>query len=351
MSDRFLPSDELLTRYLSGDCPRSSVDAVEAWIAASPDHARRLERLRTVLSTGVERGWDVDQMWARVRAETSDAPPASREPQTTTRPRPRIAFRTSLWRAPAAAALLIGFVGLGTWLDRRTPAAAPMPDVPDAVYETRRGQTATVQLSDGSRVRMAPESRLTVRDTYGDSLRELTLQGEAEFDVKHDAAHPFLVRTANGMIEDIGTRFSVRAYRGDAAVVVAVAEGAVSLSSASAAISPAKPRSAMLLRVGDLGALDAQGRITLSRGISTTRALAWTTGQLQFANRPLPEVLATIARWYDLDIRLGDASLAFHPVTAEFSTQSADEMLEALAVAVEATVERKGRHVTLRARP
>lgn len=351
MDARFTPTDEQLSRFLSGECSAQLAQAVHAWLAASPDHARRLERLRTVLAVDTRDAWPIEKMWGEVRARSIDAPTVPEPSVPARRTRPARALWSSGWRVPIAASLLLGLVGLGTWLDLRRPTVAPAPSMPDAVYETRRGQTATVQLSDGSRVRMAPESRLTVRGTYGDSLRELALQGEAEFEVKHDAAHPFRVRTATSVIEDIGTRFSVRAYRRDATVAVAVAEGAVSLASTRTIAGSPKPNSAMLLRVGDLGAIDEKGRITLSRGIATTRALAWTTGQLKFAKQPLPEVLAAIGRWYDLDIRLGDSSLTRHPVTAEFSTQSPEEMLQALAMAVEATIERDGRHVMLRARP
>jgi ferric-dicitrate binding protein FerR (iron transport regulator) len=62
----------------------------------------------------------------------------------------------------------------------------------------------------------------------------------------------------------------------------------------------------------------------------------------------LPEVLATIGRWYDLDIRVPDPALASRLVTAEFSTQSAGEMINALAIAMDASVERHARVVTLR---
>jgi transmembrane sensor len=350
MSEPFNPSDELLCRYLSGDCPRCTVEAVEAWLASDPDHARRLERLRTVLSTGTEQTWDVNGIWARVRSATVDAGESTRSHTAVRRARPRVAFRWPTWRLPIAASLLVGLVGGGAWLEVQRREPAPVTGEPDVVYETRRGQSATVQLSDGSRVRLAPESRLTVVGAFGDSARELSLQGEAEFQVQHDSTRPFRVRTATSVIEDIGTRFGVRAYTGEPTVTVAVAEGVVSLARRSARAPEPRPSSAVLLRVGDLGTVNTRGEVLVSRGAPTANALAWTTGQLKFANQPLPLVLATIARWYDLDIHVGDAALARHPVTAEFSTQSVDEMLQALAVAVEATIDRNGRRVVLRAR-
>ena len=216
------------------------------------------------------------------------------------------------------------------------------------VYQTRRGQTATVQLSDGSKVRLAPESRLVVAAGFDDGARDLTLEGEAEFDVHHDASRPFRVRTATTVTEDIGTRFGLRAYGNEANVTVAVAEGAVALGRRTTA--PRGGPQGVLLRAGELGVLDPTGAVATSRGAAVTRALAWTRNELVFDKQPMTSVLATISRWYDLDVHVADPSVAATLVSAEFSTQSADEMLQALAIAVDAVVERNGRRVTLRGR-
>jgi ferric-dicitrate binding protein FerR (iron transport regulator) len=89
--------------------------------------------------------------------------------------------------------------------------------------------------------------------------------------------------------------------------------------------------------------------VATTRGAATERALAWTTDQLIFDKQRLSTVLAMLSRWYDLDIHAADSVVTSHLVTAHFSTQSVDEMLQALAIATEAVVERQGRRVTLRA--
>jgi transmembrane sensor len=78
--------------------------------------------------------------------------------------------------------------------------------------------------------------------------------------------------------------------------------------------------------------------------------LAWANGRLSFTDRPLEEVLRTIGRWYDLDVRVEDARLKGRRVTADFSPQSPAEMIDALAVATDAVVARDGRVITLRTR-
>jgi ferric-dicitrate binding protein FerR (iron transport regulator) len=82
--------------------------------------------------------------------------------------------------------------------------------------------------------------------------------------------------------------------------------------------------------------------------------LSWADGRLHFADVPLPTVLRTIGRWYDLDVRVDGRTLATRSITAELATRSPDEMLQALAVAVGARVTRSGeggRVVTLSPAP
>jgi transmembrane sensor len=288
--------------------------------------------------------WDIDALWERVRARTVDAGDAPAPPVRTK--------RVSRWvYANAASLLLVGVAG--AWFawsrDRNTEPAAP-PEPGD--YRTSRGQYATIRLADSTAVTLAPESHLSVSARFGEGTRDLSLEGEAIFSVRHDAAHPFRVRARNAVIEDIGTKFDVRAYPGDATVTVAVVEGSVTITrETSDSVATGAPRQpGVVLAAGTVGTLDRRGAALAERTPTASHYLGWATGRLSFVDRPLPEVLTTIGRWYDLDIRVGDARLAERRVNAEFSTQSPSEMIDALAAAVGASVERRGRVVTLRAR-
>lgn len=348
MSPTWSPSDELLARFLREDCTSDESRSVQGWLAQSADNARRVEGVRRLLAPGAGHEWNVDHLWADVRARTIDANQPAVVPSAPLHRTPRVVFDWHPWPTRIAASLLFALIGTAAWLEWRPRTPEPAPAVPDVVYRTRRGQTATVQLSDGSKVRLAPESRLVVTAGFGGGARELTLEGEAEFDVQHDAARPFRVRTATTVTEDIGTRFALRAYRNEAKVTVAVAEGAVALGRRATA-SRGRPEG-VLLRAGELGVLDPTGAVSTARGAAVMRALAWTRNELVFDKQPMGDVLVTISRWYDLEIHIADPRVAATSVTAEFSTQSADEMLHALAIAVDAVVDRNGRRVTLRSR-
>ena len=93
--------------------------------------------------------------------------------------------------------------------------------------------------------------------------------------------------------------------------------------------------------------IDARGTATLTRGIAVAQYVSWTRGVLWFHDAPLRSVITQLGRWYDLDIGLGDSSLAAEPLTISFSRESADEALAALAKVLDVRVTRVGRSVQL----
>ncbi|MFI5244090.1 MAG: FecR family protein [Gemmatimonadales bacterium] len=364
MSPNSDPADISIARYIAGECSAAEAREIEAKLAHSPSLRQRAAELRLLLGTDASSTlWDADRMWPELRAsrkavparEDRDIAPLNAAPHE--RPRSvgglvRISRESSFARFASAAAVVLVVAGAAAlWLGTQSrPATVAAPVEEPGHYSTTRGQYATIQLTDGSHVTLAPQSRLTIPAAFGPDLREISLDGEAIFDVRHDAAHPFRVYAHGAQVEDIGTRFDLRAYADESIVTVAVAEGAVALGRARNDSTSRRERKVegVVLHRGELGSLDRNGRASTTHAARVAAYLGWATGRLSFVSRPLPEVLATIGRWYDLDIRVPDPALASRLVTAEFSTQSADEMISALAIAMDASVERHARVVTLR---
>ncbi len=348
MSPDPYPSDVLIARYIAGECNVEEARELEHRIARSSEVRERVESVRTLLGSGDSLAkWDADRLWAGQRSRDKSPPRPRRVPHVF--PRESTGVRV----VAAAAAVLMLVTGGALYLKSRViPSVAVPVSREDSHYSTTRGEYATVQLTDGSRVTLAPQSRLTIPAAFVNGQRDVSLDGEAIFDVKHDAAHPFRVHANGAQIEDIGTRFDLRAYQSDASVTVAVAEGSVALGR-DPVVAPGSVRSSaegVVLQRGQIGSLDRAGVVSAARSARVTNILGWSRGTLSFVARPLPDVLRDIGRWYDLDIRVSGPQLGARLVTAEFSTQSASEMIDALALAVDASVERTGRTVTLRSR-
>jgi ferric-dicitrate binding protein FerR (iron transport regulator) len=211
-------------------------------------------------------------------------------------------------------------------------------------WSTRRGQRATLQLGDGTRITLAAASKLRyLRSSDTTRVREVMLEGEAYFEVPHDAKRLFLVRTKSAVARDLGTKFLVRSYPETEYADVVVAEGAVSLSPASEHSAP----DSVVLGPAQLGRVDTGGHLWAARSVDLGTALAWTRGELVFHRTPVPDAVAEINRWYDADIRVGDRRLRAIQFSAAFNAEPLTQVVDVLAAAIGARAERRGNTITL----
>jgi transmembrane sensor len=315
------PDDALLARYLAHECTPAEAAAVRQWIAADPDRVRAVERLRATFDAAAppHARPDVDAMWAQVRAHhPTSLPPARRRP-----------FPVTL---VAAAAVLVVAVLVDRAISRRSTTHGAVREI-----ATSTGQRATIDLADGSRVILGPRSRISTPEHFGEGPRDVTLEGEAYFEVRHDSTHPFRVHIAGGIAEDIGTRFVVRAYAGEPALRVVVAEGRVSVTRSGGA--------PVALGAGQLASFDAAGTASV-RPVDTAAYVAFSDGRLVFDGTPLDEVVSELGRWYDLDVRLAAPEFAGRHISASFTGLAEDDVLGAVAAAAGLRYTRQGRTVT-----
>jgi ferric-dicitrate binding protein FerR (iron transport regulator) len=245
-------------------------------------------------------------------------------------------WRTAALRA-AAAVLVVAGASL-TWRATRAPAELGQPASTRAVSEPARfasavGELDTLRLTDGTAVVLGPGSALTVARGFGGTAREVILRGEAHFDVVHDDARPFVVRSGRATLRDVGTVFAVR---GDSAtdVRVWVTEGAVDVREEGAGV-------AAILRAGDLATVSENG-VSVTRGAVTRGDLAWMRGDLVFRDAPFEQVRDGVRRWYGLELVAGDSVIAARRLTATLSGRRADGVGDLLAAALGGRATRTG---------
>ncbi len=352
----------LLDRYLAGELGSAERERFESWVALSPERqawvaaVRRITRETPHISTRSTVA--TDAAWLRVSrrlglpgsaggewpatsgaAEARDARSGSglskaRAPWGRPQRRFRVGGRLVFAGALAASVALV----TGVALIRELPRHA----APARRFDTATGERETVTLSDGTRFMLAPASVVTVDGEYGRSARVVTLDGEASFTVTHDERRPFSVRTPWATVRDVGTRFVVRAYTDDRRTQVAVREGAVSL------IVPGTDAPTATLRPDGAATIDNQGHVALRTARDDDGLIAWTRGDIVFRDTPLADAVRDLGRSFDLEIRIADPSLTRLPITATFSGQPADVVLDDITAIVGARYERSGRVVVIR---
>lgn len=343
---------ELLEQYLADQCTAADRQQVDQWLAASPANRKVLADWRLAVTLADERAdasreaeilASLRQEWGEAVASTT----SNTQPQPT-RLKP-VTLRSPRWLAVAKiAAVAVTVTGAGVlWgrLASRGPDGTGVAVPPAALaVSTARGERRVLRFADGTVVTLAPASTLRWSPRYGVKDRLVELDGEAVFTVTHDAARPFVVRTPQAVARDLGTRFAVRAYPGDTATDVIVAEGVVAVVP-SGALSPAGGNRVILHR-GDGALVQRGGEMTLRHDVPLDDAFAWTTGRLVFRDLPLRDAVARLNRWYDVDVRY-DAALGTRLLSASFEDEPSSEAILVIAAILDLRVSRNDRVYTL----
>jgi transmembrane sensor len=336
------PDWDALGRYVSGESPPAEAEAIRRWLEEDPSRRSVLQGLDDVLGHvqfTSPKELDVEAALKRVTDRFKEHPlhatPGRLSPAQEQR---RIGWRTIGLRVAAVVTLVVG----ATLVWQATQNGTNVEDVNSPrTFATAAGQTDSIQLADGSRVLLGPGSRLTVANGYGAGTREVELQGEALFDVLHDDARPFTVRTGGALVEDLGTTFTVRSDDAGAVRVV-VSSGSVRLRSAASA-------NGITLHAGERGELSADG-VASTETATLDSDLAWTRGQLVFDGAPLSVVSAELRRWYGVELRVDSMFAQARVTTGTFNNQeSVQQVLDVIAAVLGATVDRRGDTVYLRA--
>ncbi|WP_447595044.1 FecR family protein [Aquipseudomonas campi] len=194
---------------------------------------------------------------------------------------------------------------------------------------TVSGQRESLQLADGSQVVLNSATHVRVERRLRSRQIEL-LDGEATFTVEH-ADKPFIVRSQDVAVRDIGTVFNVRSdSRG---VAVAVIEGAVEVSTQESPAQRLNGGQQVLARAGRVGPVEVadMGRVT-----------AWQQGKLRFDGTPLREVLVDLQRYRQAPVRLADARLGNLRVSGEFDSDAVESLIDLLPAILPVVMVRGG---------
>jgi transmembrane sensor len=354
VADR-VPSDgidaELLDRYLAHECSEAEVAIVRRYLMARPAFAETLSSFLADLEEEKSRpaAPDAQASWLLLRDRLHEidghsesrsglgaerrrvATAGSRHPFTLLPARQGPGWRRIMFPVLAAGVVVAGAFGLA----RGDRVSAPPPRPPET-FATANRERAELRLSDGTRIRLAPASRVEVAADYGEQRRVVHLEGQGYFEVKHDTTRPFTVYAGGVTARDLGTDFAVRSYPEDRAVQVVVRTGAVAMAGVGR------------LAAGDVGRLGIDGTSSLTRGVTVDSLLTWLEGRLVFHDAPLSTVLAELRRWHDADIRLADPALGRLPFTGVLTDASLPSSINLVAATLGLRARRTGDRFTLR---
>jgi transmembrane sensor len=168
---------------------------------------------------------------------------------------------------------------------------------PFNMLETSRGEQYQLILPDGTHVWLNAASSLKYPVVFGGKERLVELKGEAYFEVFHNKAKPFRVKTEQQVVEVLGTHFNVDAYSDEKATATTLMEGSVKIT----AVTNHKN---IIIKPGQQSTVSTLG-VNVQQ-VDPDEALAWKNGYFQFNAETLESIMRKVSRWYNVDVEYKD---------------------------------------------
>jgi ferric-dicitrate binding protein FerR (iron transport regulator) len=230
------------------------------------------------------------------------------------------------WLAAASVALLVG-ISFKFFISNFKPNQSI--EVVNGVgkYTNRTSLPISLLLPDSSKVVLEPESNLEY--AIIDGYRDVTLTGEALFDVKRNPNQPFLVHTGDITTKVLGTSFRIKSDPDTKDVHVTVIHGKVRIFRTSTQAHNSQEEDVAVLTTNLTATYFAEQSL-LQAGISESPVLvnAQKTYNFVYNDTPLSEVLATMSEAYGVKIVVADDDVLQCPLTANLNNLNMYEQLD-----------------------
>jgi hypothetical protein len=186
------------------------------------------------------------------------------------------------------------------------------------------GKKFNLVLSDGTKVSLNSGSsiKFPVQFLPGQN-REVTLTGEAYFEVKKDSLDPFIVQVADLRVRVLGTEFNLSSYPEDKQVTAVLVQGSVGLYSGDVY----EPATTTFMKPGFRGMYDhSSGNIDLDE-VDTDLYTGWKSGKLVFRGVQFKNIVTKLERIYNVSIVNNNKELGEQYFSASFDKDDPMEQI------------------------
>lgn len=191
------------------------------------------------------------------------------------------------------------------------------------IVTAERGERSSVELPDGTRVKLNSATKLTYPGSFGRE-RRVKLSGEAYFDVAHDKEHPFIVELGAIDVRVLGTSFNISSYEDQENIVIVLLKGKVEV------ISGIKN---YVMHPNDKVVYNKTTSVFHSTKVCAGDYIEWTKGSLYFENESLETIANALSRTYNIDIRFASDGLKKERFTGTIGNGGLKDALERLRLA------------------
>ena len=191
------------------------------------------------------------------------------------------------------------------------------------------GSRTIVQLSDGTEVHLNYGSRIKYPQKFSGDTREVILSGEGYFDVTHNPAKPFIVKTPHLNVKALGTSFNVMAYPDNNEIQTTLVKGKVVLEQND---GDGKIKTIGSMVPGQHVSYNLKtGAIHSAKG-NIEKYFAWKDGKLIFEDAPINQVAEKLSRMFNVDIEVSD-DIKDYIYTVTFVDEPLFQILDLMTIA------------------
>ncbi len=326
MSNFTPPIDDfdLLSKYLSGNASDEEVRQLEKWVLADPANQAQFKAYKEAwMLSGIEKNSqniEVEVEWAATAAQLF---PEAKRIDLAAKKQHRGSFFLKIAAAIALLAVVSIWVFRSTGVGGNTEVLAQ-----DKVIEQK--------LPDGTRVSLNQFASLSYDTQMEGPTRKVTLQGDAFFEVAHDAEHPFIISTQGSEIKVLGTSFYIDSRAEQKVIQVIVKSGSVAFKAGGKQV---------ILEANEVGIYQKTLDRLIKKENEDPNFMGWKNNRLAFDESDLGEVVFVLNRHFHSRIELEKSDLRSCKITAAFKDKTLDSIIRILEKTLDISARKEGERI------
>ena len=348
-----------ITGFLAGELSPSEVESLQQWVTDSDENRRYFEEMKATWqaagSVDTSVIYQPEKAWKKVTGRQPVRTYSNRQKisMNLISPRTKRVIHRTLQIAAAVAVIFSGgalasYLMLKPGIDRAEKLVA----LADSEYKivVSRGAKSNMVLPDGSIVVLNAASKITYAADYGFSSREITLEGEAYFDVKSNPEKPFTIHTSDIDIRAFGTAFNVKAYPEDNTIVTTLERGELKVNSRndnslditlkpkqnvvfykSEPIASKQEKSTNVTQSASIQQNDVPV-VTVTEDVNIGLFTSWKDSEWTIESQTFGELAGSLERRYNIRILFGSDDLKNYRFSGTIRNETIEQMLNALTI-------------------
>lgn len=307
----------LLARYVAGETDSNETESVLAWAEKSTANKALLKEIKIdwQMMDCMDERFDVDNAWNKLQERINGEQGKVVEMPVAARQKSLVHYFSTPARI-AASIVLLAILGLAV-----VTATGKFQRI--SLASNYGEKNRVINLPDGSKVHLNSDTKISYSRKFGRNSRDISLTGEAYFEVTPDKKKPFRIYAGSACVTVVGTSFNVNTRKDNGKVEVYVESGIVELS------ENGNHENHVLLHPGNVGYFN--NKMVSGFMAETANSIAWKTGDMTFIDTPLLDVIDLLNNVYNVNISVEGEGIDTIRINGSYRNDPLEDILAAIS--------------------